>query len=263
MRKILKTLKVDFRKAILSMAFFIGILGVSAIYFLVAKPEMHPGIDIIYIFRMSIEWIGTYHLMVILMCTIPFSTIFCKEWSSKNIKYNIIRSNIRVYSWSKFIVCSIVGGLVIMLGTILFISIMSNFSPLINDLRIQDDSYYYTMGNELLSQGKVWEYMYIYIFLRFLYGAFWASMGLLLSAYIPNIFVALSSPFILSYIYRIIAYKLPIYFRLEHIANGSMGNFINNNLTHTLAYSVIVFTILIIILGIFFERKVRWRVENE
>ena len=263
MEKILKTLKVDFYKAILSMAFLIGVIGVFSVYLLVAKPELNQYTDIIYIFRMSIEWIGTYHLMILLMCTLPFSTIFCKEWSSKNINYNIIRSNVRIYSWSKFLVCSIVGGLVVFIGTTLFIAIMSRFFPIINSFRIEDNSFAYTMANELLVQGNVFGYISIYLLLRFLYGAFWASVGLLCSSYIPNIFVALSSPFILSYVYRIIAYKLPLYFRLEHIANGSMGDFINNNFIHTLIYSIVIFIILIAISGVLFEKNVRWRIENE
>lgn len=263
MRNFMNMLNTDIYKAIKSWRFLAGVLGTVLVYLMVIKPEIKFGTDVLYYYRMSVQFIGVYHLMFILMCTIPYSTSFCMDFNSKNIKYSVVRSSVSSYSWSKVLSCAIAGGLAVALGTIIFILCASFFRPLVDSTRGISESYLATTGGELLSEGKYILYFSIYICLSFFKGFLWSVVGLLISAYIPNIFVALSSPFILAYAYRIIAAAFHIKFNVEGICNGNVGNFIGGSTLLTLAVGILKIIAITFLLGIAFNRKVKRRIANE
>lgn len=263
MRNFMNMFNTDLYKAIKSWRFLAGVLGTVFVYLLIIKPEIGFGADVLYLYRISVEFIGVYHLMFILMCTIPYSTSFCMDFNSKNIKYSVVRSSVSSYSWSKVLSCAIAGGLTIALGTLVFILCASFFRPLVDSTKGISEAYLATTGGELLSQGKYILYFSIYIGLSFFKGFVWSVVGLLISAYIPNIFVALSSPFILAYVYRIIAASFHIKFNVEEICNGHVGNFIGGSTLLTLAVGILKIIGITFLLGMAFNRKVKRRIANE
>lgn len=263
MKKFSNTIFTDLNKALYSWNFLGAILGTLLVYAIIIKPEFNSSVDVLYLFRVSVEYIGVYHLMFILMCTIPYSTSFCTEFNSKNFKYSIIRSDATSYCWSKIIACSISGGLAIALGTFIFIFCTSFFIPLVNSNPEIYSLFAYTTGGQLLGQGKYIIYFSIYIILTFFKGVLWSAIGLAISAYIPNIFVALSAPFILSYIYRIFTASLHISFTVENICNGIIGNYVSNNTGLTLLFGIVKILSITFIVGYIFTKKVKWRLANE
>jgi len=197
------------------------------------------------------------------MCTIPYSTSFCRDFNSNNIRYSLVRSNVNSYSWSKVLSSAIAGGLAVAFGTLIFILCASFFRPLVDSTRGISEGHLATTGGELLSEGKYILYFSIYICLSFFKGFVWSVVGLLVSAYIPNIFVALSSPFILAYVYRIIAAAFHIKFNIEQICNGRVGNFIGSSTLLTLVVGILKITGITFLLGMAFNRKVKRRIANE
>ncbi len=263
MRNFMNMLNTDIYKAIKSWRFLAGIIGTVFVYLLIIKPEIRFGSDVLYLYRISVEFTGVYHLMFILMCTIPYSTSFCMDFNSNNIKYSVVRSSVSSYSLSKVLSCAIAGGLAIALGTLIFILGASFFRPLVDSTKEISDAYLATTGGELLSQGKYILYFSIYICLSFFKGFLWSVVGLLISAYIPNIFVALSSPFILAYVYRGIAGAFHIKFNVERICNGAVGNFTGDSTWLTLAVGIFKIIGITFFLGMAFNRKVKRRIANE
>lgn len=263
MKNFMNMLSTDIYKAIKSWHFLAGVLGTVFVYLLIIKPEINFASDVLYYYRISVEFVGVYHLMFILMCTIPYGTSFCREFNSNNIKYSVVRSSVNSYSWSKVISCAIVGGLAVAFGTLIFIFCASFFRPLVDSTRGISEGYLATTGGELLSEGKYILYFSIYICLSFFKGFLWSVVGLLVSAYIPNIFVALSSPFILAYVYRITAAALHIKFNVEDICNGNVRNFIGGSSLLTLAVGILKIICITFLLGMAFNRKVNRRIANE
>lgn len=263
MRNFMNMFNTDLYKAIKSWRFLAGVLGTVFVYLLIIKPEVGFGTDVLYLYRISVQFIGVYHIMFILMCTIPYSTSFCMDFNSKNIKYSVVRSSVSSYSWSKVLSCAIAGGLAIALGTLIFVFSTSLFRPLVDSTMGISEGYLATTGGELLSQGKYILYFSIYICLSFFKGFLWSVVGLLISAYIPNIFVALSSPFILAYVHRIITEALHIKFNVERICNGTVENVIGGSTWLTLAVGILKIIGITFLLGIAFNRKVKRRIANE
>lgn len=116
-----------------------------------------------------------------------------------------------------------------------------------------------TLGGIYLSQGHYIMYFAVYVYLAFLTGAFWSVVGLCASAYLPNKYVALCTPFIASSLINIVTYKFPVWLRLNRIAEGS---FIIKGTFLSLVYATLSYSILIICIGLLFVNSAKRRLSN-
>jgi fumarate reductase subunit D len=93
----------------------------------------------------------------------------------------------------------------------------------------------------------------------FLSAAFWSVVGLCASSYMPNKFVALCTPFIISFFLNRFTYTFPIWLRLNRISEG-MCKF--NGTVISLAYATLVYTVLTTVAGLIFVKNAKRRLAN-
>ena len=89
----------------------------------------------------------------------------------------------------------------------------------------------------------------------------WSVMGLVLSAFFPNKYIAISAPFVASYVVERIAMKLPEMFNLWHISLSYPIP--NQNPVAVFLYAIGLFALIITAFGIVFAAVVKRRVQNE
>ena len=143
---------------------------------------------------MGVSGSGSINLIVGILPLLPFATSFATEWDKRATNFWIVRTGIRNYSINKVVTSALSGALTTGLGIVLFILIAGLWFPLFSNI---------TSGNpyaELLEAGKPLLYLMYYIVHISLGSALFAVTGLWVSTYIPNKFVAISTPMVLYFI---------------------------------------------------------------
>lgn len=259
MSRIIKTIFVDMRRAFISYGFFAAVFAVCIFYYAASWNEIKNAPDILYLYKIAAEasGIGT---LVIILCVLPYTNSFCTDWNSQYIKFITIRSDIRNYGISKVISCALSSGCAIAAGMILFFISLMPWIKLVSTSAGNFQSFAtQTLGGIYLMQGHYVLYFAVYVYLAFLAGAFWSVIGLCASAYLPNKYVALCTPFIAYSVVNIITAGFPVWLRLNRIAEGS---FIMNGTFLSLAYVTLLYSILIICIGLLFVNTVKRRLSN-
>jgi hypothetical protein len=259
MNKSFNTLAMDLRRAFLSRGFWITASAVCILYYIGIWNEIKFAGDFLYLFKYSTD-ISSLNPLIAMLCVLPYTHSFCSDWNSQYIKFVIVRSGQDSYGISKVIACALSSGCAIALGMILFfISSMpwiKFVSPTATNFSFFSTQ---TLGGGLLLQGQYFLYLLTYIYLAFLTGAFWSVLGLCASAYIPNKYVALCTPFIAAATISLITVKFPVWLRLDKITEGSC---ILNGTFFSLSYATLIYTTLTIGAGMLFVKTAKRRMAN-
>ncbi len=141
-------------------------------------------------------------LIVPIVCTLPYTTVFLDEYTSGYIKSYLMRCDKTEYIKGKVIAPVISGGLCIFIGII-----AANFllSIIYSPVEIYDEM---AVSPFLDILGKACIY--------FLAGGFWVSVGLLLANITLSKYMAYASPFVIFYVLVIFQER---YFREFYILN--------------------------------------------
>lgn len=133
-----------------------------------------------------------------IMAAIPFATNFCQETEGGLTVYKISRCGSRAYIRSKFLVASLLGGLTLFLGGLIFILPLTAYLPIVTPAKLFESEWipFY----QALAYGNGVLYLVIVLYISFLNGALWGSVGLCASAFFPNSYVAICAPFIFRFI---------------------------------------------------------------
>lgn len=169
--------------------------------------------------------------------------------------YKISRCGKYAYARSKFLVASMLGGMTLFLGGLIFILALATYLPLVTPEQIFETSWIPFSGT--LSIGNGWPYFAIVLYISFLGGALWASVGLCASAYFPNRYVAICAPFIFRFFLTQIG-RLPIIpnaLRLE-IFLCARGKIYSDTVT-LVATTVAVFVLILLCYRLFAKRVER------
>lgn len=259
MKQTLQTVYVELQRSLCSISFLIASLGVCTVYYLGAWGEIQHASDLLYLFRYSTQ-ASAFSMLIVLFCTVPYSTSFCTDWNSRYIRLCVIRSGYNKYSFAKVLACAVSSGFSIVLGMVLFflslapwVSIVSKTS---SNFQIFADT---TLGGIFLINGQHIIYFVIYIYLGFLKGALWGVLGLYISTYIPNKFVAIFTPFIVYYLINILTYSFPVWLRLNRISDGLC---IIEGTLISLVYATVLFMGLTFVLGLLFVRTSKRRLAD-
>lgn len=150
-----------------------------------------------------------------IMAAVPFAANYCHEAEGNVSIYKVVRCGKFAYARSKFLVAPVLGGMTLLLGGLTFILALRTHLPIVTPLKLEESDWipfyqFLTIGNGAL-------YLVIVLYISFLGGALWASVGLCASAYFPSTYVAVCAPFIfrffLTQIGRLL--RLPNGLRLE------------------------------------------------
>lgn len=223
----LRTIQADFKLG-LRLPFLFSVLGVfmgfcfdnweglrSSLYIPTQYHENSVKCVMYYFFN-SFSFGGVFsEYFATIMAAIPFAANYCQETEGGMSAYKISRCGTRTYVQSKFLVASLLGGLTLFCGGLLFALMLGTYLPIVTPGKIFESQwipFYHalTIGNGI-------PYMAIVLYISFLGGALWASVGLCASAYFPSRYVAVCAPFISRFVLTQIGrlLKLPNGLRLE------------------------------------------------
>jgi len=255
MKRQINTLYVDLYRAFGSIEFLTAVFGVCIVYYIGAWSEIKFASDILYLFRYS-STSSTFYLLLVFVSVLPYTTCFCSDWNNEFIKPAMIRTGIREYCFSKVIACSLSSGC----GIIMFLLTLKPWYTLVSPSAGNYQFYATkTLGGSFLLNGQYYKYFIVYILLGFFAGALWSTAGLLVSAFIPDKFVALCSPFIIYYMLNIATMSFPVWLRLNRITEGMC---IIGGTFFSLCYAAILFITFISIIGLAFNWAVKRRLAN-
>ena len=259
----IKALSTDLKRRIFASSFAIMTVIAALSYLLSSIDEMkfawdYSGADVLYFWDIA-QNIGYFTSLSILCCTALNCTSFLNDYHSDYYRNCVLRSGKLNYTLSKYLSCVITGGLTLALGLVLFILILRIKFPLIAEnssyleLYIRSSDSIFT-GN-FLRDGHYVEFFAVYTLLAFLFGALWSAVGICMSAFITDKYVATFSPYIIWYTSRGVLSEM---FKTEVIFNG---NYNIGGVGGSILFAAAYFGAVIIVLGVIFCNKAGKRCE--
>lgn len=197
----------------------------------------------------------------IIMAAIPFAANYCSEQDGGLSIYKISRCGCRAYVRSKFLVTSALGGMTVFLGCLLFMVILGTYLPIITLEKLHESQgipFYHalTVGNGAL-------YLVIILYISFLGGALWGSVGLWISGYFTSSYVAVCAPFLVRFVFVQVAriLQLPDELRLDRMLSARV-TILSDFVTLILTTAIVI--VLILLCCHLFSKQVErniWNVE--
>lgn len=266
MKHFFQVFRVDMKRAVLSWGFLLGVVLTLAGLYFSANRDLRYNSDVlgvfIYVFRYN-----NGQSMMVLAATFAFSAGFCWDYNSKMIYPFLIRSNPKTYSMAKVVSCALAGGLCVTLGAALFLGICRWVSAgwLPTDMEYLAVSHGGSPFGHGLLEGRIFPFFAWNLYVIFLSSAFWAVLGLCVSSYMPNKYIAYCAPFIGSFMLTQfgLIFHLPNW--INPIVLGKGGDFVgsvgNNGMTFWV--TTVVFFGCILVCGILFVRNCQRRIAND
>lgn len=200
--------------------------------------------------------LDAYRKLLPVFGALPFTANFADEWKSGVTLGCALRRGVKKYAAANVLFCAVTSLLTVVLGMMLYVWIYSFFIPLYGEYNNPNT---FLLGG-LLTGGLGWLYMLFQIFIFACSCSMWAVMGMLLSALMPNKYVAIASPFVASYIVERITLQFPQRLNLWLLSLGAMEW---KSDSAGVLYTVGIFAAISAVCGILFYIVVRKRVRNE
>ena len=263
MKTFIKAFLTESKRRIFSWSFAIPIIIVTAAYIASEFEELqfmwNADTDVLYFWTIAVS-IGYFTPISLLCCTALNCTSFLNDYRSDYYRSSVLRSGKLNYTLSKFLSCVITGGITLFMGVALFVLILSFRFPL-----IAEDSSYLVLYSDfadtqfpglLLKDGNYIGFFGVYSLLAFLFGALWSAVGICVSAFITDRYVASFSPYVIWYtLSGILRGK----FRTEKVFQG---NYNTGGVGGSILFAVVYFGIIIAAMGVIFCIRAGRRCEN-
>ena len=252
-----KMLWIDFRRAFFNPIFWICSVANAVIYFAVCTAGVGRTINE---FIIESNLSGDLVVLCVLGSTLPFAGVFYKDYSSKFIKMLCVRSNSIYYVASKIIIAVLSGGSSMVLSRVIIIlfGYIKGYEAFVPDEGLN----YIFWSTYFLEDGNVIGYFASMLLGSFLAGAFWCVLGITVSAYIPNSYVAYFIPYIVMLMEKLFnelfefipdEIKIGSIWVCERVTDGLIGNLI---------WCISTTLIYILIFSILFGYKVNRRISE-
>ncbi len=236
----MRTLLSDLKRSILSWQFLaacvIGIIVtlIGAIDPILMAYENYKQYGLVQMMSEDVI-VKALHSDTVLLCVpivaaVPFTTAFIDDIKSGFIKHFLTRTRFNSYIIGKITACAVAGGLALGIGMGL-----GTFAIKLIVTPIEAPMY--------VGQEHIWKLTGLIPF--FLSGALWSLVGMLLSAITMNKYMAYASPFIIYYVFVILAER---YFRKAYVLNPQ--NYITGAGGWDLGAKSIYITLGLLIVGI-------------
>ena len=260
MKNFFTILRTDFYRAFRSSGFLWGIISTFAIFLFGAIKNIYRDgavvVDFIYVYRNNITD------LLILVATFAYSASFCADCQTRFLYPLTIRSEINTYTLSKSIVTAVMGGLSVATGTLMFILYLciyeENILPPMYNFDIELSALAFC---DLVLAGRTGLFFLCYFYAIFLQAAFWALLGLLISAYLPNKYVAYIGPFILGFGLNEIANVIDLPIWLDPAKLSALMIF-RRPASQVIWILTVAFISYIVICTFLFIRKAKRRIDN-
>jgi len=185
----------------------------------------NASICVLYFYFNAISFGGVFsHYMLSILAALPFAANYSMEQQSGAVIYRMLRGSRKNYCSTKILVSAISGGMALFTGCLVFILGLSTYLPLTTPRQILELSG--LPYASALTVGGGSPYFAIALYLAFLRGALYGSVGMCVSAFLPNPYVAVCAPMIFEFILvecgRLL--RLPAALRLDLIllARGTL-----------------------------------------
>ncbi len=206
-----------------------------------------------YLFN-SITYGGTYmpYLMPV-FAACAYAVSYVKETSGGMKPYLVGRIGYGGYAAGKIVVSTVSGGLTAAMGIIVFCVVVGYFKPLY-EWEEGVNALYYSQPDS--AHGII--YIGILIYLTMLSGMLWSMVSLFCSSYFENIYIAIASPLLCSYLLtRIYVYlDIPNAYRLDYWLSGRDGVGSDKEL---LIWTTCRVLLIIMIMAFLFYRRIKKR----
>ena len=261
MKNFITILKTDFYRAFLSSGFGIGIFSTVAIFYFGSVGMISHNVSAVAAFNNTFKYNNISNLFI-LSATFAYTASFCTDWQTRFAFSIIIRDEKITYALSKCISVAVAGGLAVAIGAAVFIGYVCVMQPSILPEAIQIEMEFSNEAfGDLLVKGKEALFFLSYLYIIFLQAVFFSSLGLMVSAYMPNKYVAYISPFALSFMLNQIAnvFNLPIWLDPVKLATARIWG---SSASTILWMATATFLSLTVICDILFIRTVKRRIAN-
>ncbi len=191
---------------------------------------------------------------------IPFAVSFCKEYNENVFPFIVSREGKTGYCIMKYVANALCGGVVVACGTLILFILLAARMPIANMTSLDVASevrlhFWISMHDPFL-------YGVVEVVNGFLTGLLWSSIALSVSGYIPNTFVVIMSPYLMSFVlvhtFRLTGIDSAYWFTKWLTGYSVIGSSVK-----TMGLSVVVILTILGILGVLFTKKVRRRIEND
>lgn len=219
MRRMINSLRTDLRYMLISCRFLLACVGLALVSLLsVAEEIVSNGAGSVYSYY-TIYWYQPFYILYLLFSVIPGAVSFCIDWNTKHFRFVLLRSNKKIYAFSKATACFVSGFLTTFIGQLLFLLALSIKFPGFIDNGMSAPGGIYA---ELMNEQDIWIFFFIRVLLQAMAAGFFAVFSLWLSTKIINYFVVLASPIILYYLIDnlFVALHIPPRFMLSKISQG-------------------------------------------
>ena len=202
MSGLLRCLRVDLRRAILSVRFLVAVLGLAILLDLNLPPDPWPK-EAPYLFSLTYKY--GFYCFFLVCAAIPHAGSYLADLEGGYIKCLARRVPLWAYSLSRCLAVLLSGAAVVLAGTGLFAGDLYLRFPASCGVKIS-----YSGWDALLGQGMVWQYILVKAMLTALLGGNFAVLALVLSTVVQNSFVVLAAPLLLFYFCNELSFLLPL-----------------------------------------------------
>ena len=202
-----------------------------------------------------------YDLFAPILAVLPAAAAFCDDYNSGYIKSILSRTSKGRYIREALLCSSIAGGLAVFLPCFLS-GLFYLANGKLNTPENGNGWGYSTSFDETVYAGMqyVWSGLLLALMLMalaFLFGAVWSGVGLLVSALLPNKYLALAAPFALYFSMHL------IFYRTEFLLVLSPVNMLMPNTTfipfplYPLLYEALLLGLVCVLFSVSAERRLR------
>lgn len=201
----------SFGKSLKSAVFSVNFLISFAVgLILLVSPKLNQ-IVMCLKYGMKMHWLyfpdlvlinGSFTIFAPILAAFPYTSKFCEEYESGYIKSILTRERPVRYLLTRFLANGVAGGLALTLPLALFIcfSLATGIPYSTNDV---PEGFATVYERTIFEQSQfLWggiAVLLIFLLLAFLSGAVWANVGLCLSAFVRNKYLAVGFPLVLYY----------------------------------------------------------------
>lgn len=243
------------KRITMSPLLYVSILGVFAICcFGMSSQSGHPG-GVIFMYDVMLD-ISSYRKLIMLFATLPFGTVYCREWNEKNANYIICRSSVARHLSAYILFQFITAFLVAFMGIILSVAVFC----INGKLFISNPNPYTDTFGQLMNENDV----LLYLFFRSYHYSFsiavWALAGTAMSSIFLNPYIAICSPLVFSYVLEMITIENSFLPDLWHLSLSYTE--VSDNPFIASAFITIIFSVLGAVFAAVFWNQAKRRVQN-
>lgn len=208
--------RLNFYRAILSWRFLLYSSLICLAMIVATLPLMQQASDVTNLMAFALT--GSHGSLMLVLATLPLMTYtisFATEWEQKAVLPWVIRTGVYPYAISKVVTSVISAFLTMIMGCILFITVMSFKFP------FYDSGYAGDTYHSLLENNHIFTYFAMYITDFALVSFLFAGIAFFVSTLIPNKFVVLTAPVVIYFVAHRLTSSLPNNLRAVNLVEGS------------------------------------------